>query len=91
MITQWVCQAFLACIGFLIGLFPKWDVPSWITTMTDTWRDTVPMLDKFGYWFPLNIAGLCIAGIIFAWGAALAIRLFRIAASYATLGGGSAG
>lgn len=90
MITEYVLKFFAALGSFVVGLFPTIALPSWVATVTDFIRNGVGAVGAFGNMLPVTAVRLSFLFLLACLGAALAIRLARIALSTFTGGGGSA-
>lgn len=75
----------------LVGLFPVVSPPEWLTSANGLVTTLVGYAAGMGAWLPMGLAVGVAATIVVVIGVALAIKLVRIALSYVTLGGGSAG
>ncbi len=92
MITGLLFKALCAVASFVLGLFPgAGDLPTWVANIPDTMQTIVNYEQQLGNWFPLGAMALAGSFVIFCYALNVAIRLFRIATSYATFGGGGAG
>lgn len=92
MITDKLLGLFAALARFVVGLFPDLPVPEWLTgAVPEGIRTVTGWASSLGAWIP----GEAVAGALSLVGAALAaavaVKLARIAASFLSAGGGSAG
>lgn len=90
MITEAVLWVFSRLIAFLVGLFPSWTAPSWLTTSTSVLADAVGKIGMLSGWVPVQAVGTVVAFMLACSGIALALRFSRIGLSVFTGGGGSA-
>lgn len=73
----------------LAALVPP--VPSWLSSLPGVIAQVAGTLAKAGHWFPVELVAPVLVVVVGAWIAGLAIKVVRIVASFATLGGGGAG
>lgn len=91
MITETVLDLCSRVIAWLVGLMPSWTPPEWADSLGQTWADTLANAGGFSYWLPFSAFAAAILGLSIAFALAVTIRIARIVASFATLGGGGAG
>jgi hypothetical protein len=89
MVTQWILNKLAEMVATFVGLFPSLELPSWYSTVTSFWAETNQTIESFAYWIPLSAIGNACALIFTASLIHIAIKIGRIALSFATLGGGS--
>lgn len=91
MITEALIGIF-AGIATLVGtLLPDFDPPEWLTvTLPNAVGAIAPYLAGANTWLPLDHMGTVLSFVAFVLATALAVKLARIVASFATFGGGSA-
>lgn len=66
-------------------------VPAFVTDLIAGIVTVVGYAAAAGMWFPVELLAVCVAVVVAATIAGLAIKVVRIVASFATLGGGGAG
>jgi hypothetical protein len=88
-----IVNAFLSVLGGVIagvlGLMPHLAVPSWISGVGSSLSTVTGALSGSSAWVPWDILELGLAVTFAGIGISVAVRGIRIAASFATLGGGS--
>lgn len=97
MVTTWVVEALTSFFTWFMGLLPG--LPSQVdgvladaTESVDLWGDAVsPTMGAFAYWLPVEVIMLVLAAWLVTWFAGVGIRVFRMAVSLFTGGGGSVG
>lgn len=90
MITEAIFHVVTAVVNFVLGLMPSMTVPAWVDDAAATIQSGVGPILQLDYWLPIGAVGVVVTFILLAWATALSIRLFRIALSSFTGGGGSA-
>ena len=91
MIVKWFLAALLGVVNWVAGLFPVIQPPEWLSSSDSKVNDMLDQVGSFGAWLPLQTILAVSASIFACLAIGLAIKVARIVASYATLGGGSAG
>lgn len=91
MITEKLFDVLAAVAGFVVGLFPEFAVPAWLTTTLPGWIETASgQIVAVDVWFPFSHAAIVLGFVALSIGVALGVKLVRIVASFLTAGGGSA-
>lgn len=93
MITDLFFSALGALVGFVAGLIDLVDLPDpgdTIGQASGAWATVVGYMAGAAGWLAFDVALACLAVIAALGLAAVSIKLIRIAASFLTLGGGSA-
>lgn len=85
-LIQWVADGITA----LLGLFPTWEAPTWQAQALDFWTTSIESVNGLAQWFPLPLIGIVAIAVFASLAVSIGIKLFRIVASFLTLGGGSA-
>lgn len=92
MVTQALMSVFGSLFSFVLGLFPQqWAGPPSGLATDNVFHDILSDAASMGVWLPIPTACVFMAAVVGANIAGFVIRLFRMALSYLTLGGGSAG
>lgn len=88
MITDFLLGIVPAVVGWLAGIFPAWDPPSWMA-------DTPVMLNRLlqdytglGVWVDWTALGVCISAVVGVYVVGSVIRLARAVVSYVPEFGG---
>lgn len=93
MITEWIISVFATVIAWLLGTLPVVPVPDAVSpggvvvTQITSWGTFAARMGAWFAWGPLLAAMTFVLACV---AAALVIKIVRIAASFATAGGGSA-
>lgn len=91
MIIEWIMTALSWVFAGLAALVPDGDAPQWLGNFVAGISEMLSMFDGLGVWVPLGLL-LSIMGTLLACiGVGFTIKVIRIAASFLTAGGGSAG
>lgn len=90
MITEALFHVITSVANFVLGLLPSMTVPAWVDSATSYIAAGVGPVLELDHWIPIGPIGVVLAFLLVAWAVALGIRLFRIALSTFTGGGGSA-
>ncbi len=91
MIVSLFLELIGAVIDGMLGLIPDVDVPSWLSDRNALLTTALGWVSGLGAWFPFGLAGAVIGTLFVLIVVSFGIKVIRIALSYATLGGGSAG
>lgn len=93
MITTLILHLALMLVGLLlvpvVALIPG--PPDWLTSHTGAIAHVFDQAQHLGAWFPVGIVSTVVVFLAGIWAVAFVIKLGRIAASFFTAGGGSAG
>jgi hypothetical protein len=94
-IVTWLTGALTSVLSFVVGLFPTWTYPSWLSGSSTTagtlggYAHAIGgAMGDFSAWIPLSVVGPCLAAVLAALGVSLAVRVIRMIASFLTGGGG---
>lgn len=91
MIADALLDLLFTVAGFVVGLFPDFPAPAWMTTTLPGWIDTVAgWFDGLSNWLPVEHFVPVLAFAAGGVAVALVVRLVRIVLSFLTAGGGSA-
>lgn len=77
-------------IGGLLDILPSFDVPDWISSVSDALATVVRYLSGASGWVPWTVLGLGVGLFLACIAVTVGIRVVRIVASFATAGGGGA-
>lgn len=92
MIVNFVVHVLSQVAVLLVSLIPAGSgVPSWVTSLGSDFGLVAGWASSVGVWVPWPVIFTVVAAVMACWGIGLAVKLVRIAISYVTLGGGSAG
>ena len=90
MVTDWIIATFASICEAVLAPLPTITLPSWL-------GDTGPIATVFGYagslgsWIPLGLTVTVLGVLLSVWAVSFVVKIIRIVASFATVGGGSAG
>ncbi|RNL65731.1 hypothetical protein EFK50_01395 [Nocardioides marmoriginsengisoli] len=91
MIIKWLLDAFTIVLGGILSgleaLVP--DPPGWVSSGMAQLANVYDKAGLFDTWIPVALALTLVGWILAAHAIAAIMRLTRVAASYATLGGGA--
>lgn len=89
-----ITNAILGTIGhvaaWIIGLFPSWSLPGWVSSTATTISGWLANVGSLGYFIPLGPIATVAALILGAVTIGFTIRILRIGYSMVTGGGGAA-
>lgn len=89
MVTDAIIGVLHSVLSTVLGWLPTFTLPTWMS-------DTGPLATVLGYagsmgaWFPTTLAATVLVAVLAAYAVAFGVKIVRIVASFATLGGGSA-
>lgn len=90
MVTNAILGWVASMVHAVLGALPAVPVPSWMApggAVTAVFSDAGSM----GVWFPTTLGVTVLGAVLAAWAIGWGIKLVRIAVSFLTVGGGSAG
>jgi hypothetical protein len=91
MITELVLDVFFLCMSGIAALFPDGgSAPGWLDDGAAMIADLVGYGSGLGAWIPWQFAGVVLLAALACMIVGFGIKIVRIAASFATFGGGSA-
>lgn len=91
MIWFWAFELMASLVAGGIGLLPVFTPPEWVTDAESTVNDMLAYATGLGAWVPMGLAVTVAAAVLFSALVGFGIKALRIALSFGTLGGGSAG
>lgn len=91
MIVEWFLNLCASLWESLCAALPVVPVPSWVADGSAGVAQIIGMAATFGHWVPLSMFGVVVLGVVTCLVAGVGIKVARIVASFATLGGGGAG
>ena len=65
--------------------------PGWLLSLPAQIQGVTVYVAQAGHWFPVGLLAPVLVVVVACWIAGIAIKVVRIVASFATLGGGGAG
>ena len=93
MIWEWIMRQAVDLIEWVAAqvaaVVPP--VPDWLVALPGYIHTLTSYLGAVGHWFPVELLAVVVLAVALTWAAGLAIKGFRIVASFLTLGGGGAG
>lgn len=89
MIVSFLLNLFGGVIAWLLGLLPHLSPPSWLDDAAGALSTVLSSLNGSSAWVPWSYLLLGVGLVLSSVAVAVAIRGFRIVASFLTLGGGS--
>jgi hypothetical protein len=90
MIAEALIRIGVGFVNFILGLLPDAGPPAWMQdggVLSSIWQYGAGL----GAWIPWPIVGTVLAAVFACMVAGFVIKVVRIIASFATVGGGSAG
>jgi hypothetical protein len=91
MVTEALMSIVAGVATFFAGLMPSFAPPDWMTTLPDKVGAVGSYINSVDVWLPFSHAAIVLGFIALAVLVGVIVRGVRIAASFATLGGGAAG
>ena len=89
MIISLIIKLFVSVVQGLLSLLPHFDPPSWVSDVGTAAGTVAGALSGSSAWLPWNALFVAVGVVMACYVAAGGIRIFRIVASFVTLGGGS--
>ena len=89
MITQFFIDRFADLLSFILSVLPSYNMPSFLTTALNYWKNLIISANQFSNFLPLHTIGICLAAIFAAYSFSYIMILTRIVISYFTAGGGN--
>lgn len=89
MITQWLIDMTLQVLSWVGSLFPAWDPPTQLTSMTQGVNDVLSGMAGFGTWVDFPTLTVCVLVQIATWVVVVLIALVRAVAAHIPLFGGA--
>lgn len=89
MVVNAILSLFGSAIAAILGLIPHLSPPAWLSSVGSSLAVVTGALSGSTAWLPWSFLELGIALSLAGVGLAVAVRGFRIVASFLTLGGGS--
>jgi hypothetical protein len=90
-ITETLIAAFRDLVIFIGGLLPTGTVPAWFGAFVVDLGTWLEQAETVSAWLPLSLMLTVMGALLVCIVAGFTIKLIRVVASFATLGGGSAG
>ena len=75
--------------NWLVGQIPVFEPPTWVSVATDGIGQMMAMVASMDSWVPIGLIVPVLGAVLLSYGVAFSVRVARIIASFATLGGGS--
>jgi hypothetical protein len=89
-VTKLFLDVVTTFLAWVVGLFPTWDRPSWLSSAIDSITGATETVHELGYWLPIGAITDVAVVILAASAVSFAVRVVRIVASFLSGGGGSA-
>jgi hypothetical protein len=90
-IVEWFLGVLVGLLEGLLSALPSFSPPSWFTDSGGMVGQLFTYADSMGAWLPIGLLMTIAAAVLTCVVIGFAIKLTRIAASFLTAGGGSAG
>lgn len=91
MIVQWFLDLAAAVIGGALSALPVLHPPGWLTSADSAMTDFLTIVSDMGAWMPVGLMVSVFVAVLACIGIGFGIKVARIALSFLTAGGGSAG
>ena len=91
MIVEWFLGVLVGLLEGLVSALPAFSPPSWFTSSGGMVAQLFGYADSMGAWLPIGLLMTIAAAVLTCIVVGFGIKLARIAASFLTAGGGSAG
>lgn len=91
MVVEWFLGVARTVFGGVIDALPKFTVPDWLTGAHDMVQGVLDKVGALGYWIPFGLAFTVAATVMGVLLLGFGVKVARIALSFLTAGGGSAG
>lgn len=88
-VFQWLLDLLGGGLGYLVRMLPDVPVPSWVGDAVAMIISIMGPVTQMSAWIPAEVFIPVLGGVLAVSAVALAIRIARIVASFATLGGGA--
>jgi hypothetical protein len=90
-IVEWFLDLLVSLLEALLSVIPSFDPPGWFTSSTSGFASVFGVAQSMGVWLPVNLGFVVVAAVLTCIVVGFGIKVARIAASFLTAGGGSAG
>jgi hypothetical protein len=90
-IVEWFLGVLVGLLEGLLGGLPSFAPPSWFTDSGGLFGQMFDDAASMGVWLPVGLGVTIMVAVLTCVGIGFAIKAVRIAASFLTAGGGSAG
>lgn len=87
--TDWLMELLKVAWNGLVDQVPTITLPTWWGDMVAGVGQVMALMGQMSFWVPVDVFLPAVLAVAAAFAVALAIRIARIVASFATLGGGS--
>lgn len=91
MITDAILGFVAWLVTTILGWFPVIPVPDWFVSIGEMWGELMAGASSMGAWVPVGLGVGMVLAVVTCMGVGLLIKGIRIAVSFFTAGGGSAG
>lgn len=91
MILEWLYGLAATLWESLCAALPALPVPAWLSGGAANVASVLGKAAALGNWVPFDVAAVVVASVVACLLAGVAIKVARIAVSFLTVGGGSAG
>ena len=91
MIVEWFLGVLVSVAEALLGALPSFSPPSWFSDSTSGFGTIFGYAHDMGAWLPVGVGFTVAVALLTCIVIGFGIKITRIAASFLTAGGGSAG
>jgi hypothetical protein len=91
MIVEWFLDALVSLLEALVSALPSFAPPSWFGNSSSGFGQVFGVANSMGAWLPVGLGVTVALALLTCIVIGFSIKLVRIAASFLTAGGGSAG
>lgn len=88
MVVEWIMSIAVEFVGWVVALFPQWDVPAWLLDVDDVANQILAGLTGLGAWVNWGLLFACFALQLTTFLVCLGIKgLMKLAAHFPQFGG----
>jgi len=91
MIVEWFLGLLVSLLETMVSALPSFDPPGWFTNANSGFASVFGVANSMGVWLPVGLGFTVLAAVLTCLVIGFGIKVTRIAASFLTAGGGSAG
>jgi hypothetical protein len=90
-IVEWFLGVLVSLFEAVVSVLPGFDPPAWFSSSTGGFASVFGVASSMGVWLPIGLGFTVAAALLTCIVVGFGIKGARIAASFLTAGGGSAG
>jgi hypothetical protein len=88
-ISEWFITIGIGFAGWVVGLFPEWDVPSEVAGFDDMLNGFIAPFSSLGAWVPWTVIFICVGLAVAAWVIGWGVKAIRAVAAHVPFVGGA--